>query len=128
MCGTERTTIPSCFSVRYRVCENTSIGLLVAVAEGIVSNTLPTYFFRVNFRRKRVPCCWDVERIFSFLNVANTPLEIRTTLLPSMQSGSSASESLRRRLTSTNKLLLALLVSMELLPTSMTEGNGFNIR
>ncbi len=58
-----------CFSVRYKVWEKTSIGLLIIVAEEMVSNTFPTYFFSTNLslkmigqkckntNLKSVPCC-----------------------------------------------------------------------
>lgn len=55
-----------------------------------------------------VPCICEVERILSFLKVAKTPFEMRTTLFPSSVSGSSCSESERTSTTSTNRLSPAL--------------------
>ncbi len=116
---------PSVFSDKYRVCENTSIGFDIALAVGICSKTLPIYLFKVNRSRNRVPCCWEVDNIFNFLNVANTPLDILTIRFPSILCGSSASESLRSRVASTNKLVFDVSAFA---PTNITEGKGFRIR
>lgn len=72
-----------------------------------------------------MPCCmYEVDNIFSFLNVAKVPLVIFTNLLPSNDCATSdCSASLLTRVTSTNRF--AGTASGDP-PTNITDGFGFN--